>query len=154
MTRKRKTTQPRKTAKKRTLGRYKSAIEKYCADRLSDAGISFAYEEREYVLCNSFKYNGLYYKMTQKKKELSNRSNSTVLPIKYTPDFCGTDKNFIVEVKGYLMSHHDFPMRWKLFLKYLSEVESDDLPALFIVKNKSQVDEMIEIIKTLPEWKM
>lgn len=153
MRRKRKTTQPRKTAKKRNLGRYKSAIEKYCADKLSDAGISFAYEEREYLLFDKFKYNGVYHKMTQKKKDLTDRSNSTVLPIKYTPDFCGVDKNFVVEVKGYIMSHHDFPMRWKLFLKYLSDHEEENLPALFIVKNKSQVDEMVEIIKTLPEWK-
>lgn len=151
MRRKRKTTQPRKKGSRSNLGRYKSAIEKYCADKLSDAGIKFAYEEREYILTNSFKYNGLYYKMTQKKKELSNRSNSSVLPIKYTPDFCGIDKNFVIEVKGYVMSHHDFPMRWKLFLKHLSESD-DELPALFIVKNKSQVDEMIEIIKTLPTW--
>lgn len=141
-------TAPRRGARKKQLGRYKSSLEKYCADQLSEYGIAFSYEENEYVLMNSFRHEGVYWKMTSKSKEMSDRSNKIVLPIKYTPDFVGTKHNWIIETKGYTPSHHDFPMRWKLFLKYLSEQEQP-MPALFIPKNKQQVDHTVQIIKQL-----
>lgn len=141
-------TAPRQGARKRLLGRYKSSLEKYCADQLSEHKIPFSYEEKEYTLMDSFRFDGTYWKMTSKSKDMSNRSNKIVLPIKYTPDFIGTKDRFIIETKGYTPSHHDFPMRWKLFLKYLSEL-NEPPPALFIPKNKQQVDHTIQIILQL-----
>ena len=41
--------------------------------------------------------------------------------LKQEPDFVGKDSKWIIETKGYLPSHHDFPMRWKLFLKHILE---------------------------------
>lgn len=141
-------TAPRQGARKRQLGRYKSSLEKYCADQLSEFKIPFSYEETEFTLLESFRFNGTYWKMTSKSKDMSNRSNKIVLPIKYTPDFIGTKNRFIIETKGYTPSHHDFPMRWKLFLKYLSDL-NEPPPALFIPKNKQQVDHTIQIILQL-----
>lgn len=141
-------TAPRQGARKRQLGRYKSSLEKYCADQLSEFKIPFSYEETEFTLLESFRFNGIYWKMTSKSKDMSNRSNKIVLPIKYTPDFIGTKNRFIIETKGYTPSHHDFPMRWKLFLKYLSDL-NEPPPALFIPKNKQQVDHTIQIILQL-----
>lgn len=140
----------RKSAKKRQLGKYKSGLEKTCADLLSESGLSFDYEEREYVLVDSFKYEATYWKMTAKKKELTDRTGRVVLPIKYTPDFVAKDGSWIIETKGYTPSHHDFPMRWKLFLKYLSERE-EPLPSLFICRNRQQIEEAIAIIKSRHE---
>jgi len=140
----------RKSARKRQLGKYKSGLEKTCADLLSESGLSFDYEEREYVLVDSFKYEATYWKMTAKKKELTDRTGRVVLPIKYTPDFVAKDGSWIIETKGYTPSHHDFPMRWKLFLKYLSERE-EPLPSLFICRNRQQIEEAIEIIKSRHE---
>lgn len=141
-------TAPRQGARKRQLGRYKSSLEKYCADQLSEFKIPFSYEETEFILLESFRFNGIYWKMTSKSKDMSDRSNKIVLPIKYTPDFIGTKNRFIIETKGYTPSHHDFPMRWKLFLKYLSDL-NEPPPALFIPKNKQQVDHTIQIILQL-----
>ncbi len=84
--------------------------------------------------------------MTAKKKDLSDRSNSVVLPIRYTPDFVAKDRSWIIETKGYTPSHHDFPMRWKLFLKHVTEL-GEPLPMLFICKNRQQIQQAIEIIK-------
>jgi hypothetical protein len=145
---KRRGTPRRKSAKKRNLGKYKSGLEKSCADLLSQSGLSFTYETSEYMLVEKFKYPGVYHKMTAKKKELSDRTNSTVLPIKYTPDFVGPNGEWIIETKGYTPSHHDFPMRWKLFLKHLID-SGEPLPALFICKNKQQVEEAIAKLKEL-----
>jgi len=136
-------------SRKRNLGKFKSAIEKYCNDQLKAAGFDFLYEEREYELMPSFRYPNRYLKMTAKKKDLSNRSNSTQLPIKYTPDFVAKDGSWIIETKGYLPSHHDFPMRWKLFLKHL--VDNDLDCAVYIAKNKHQVDQVIEDIRKYAE---
>lgn len=146
MKRKKQLTQKRKSVKKRELGKYKSGLERDAARLLSESGLSFSYEEDEFVLVDKFKYEGTYYKMTPKSKDLRNRSKSVVLPIKYTPDFVAKDFSWIIETKGYIPSHHDFPMRWKLFLKYLAD-NYEELPMLFICRNKHQVEQAIKIIK-------
>ena len=136
----------RKSAKKRQLGKYKSGLEKSCADLLRDAKLEFKYEEVEYLLMDKFRHEGVYFKMTPKAKELRDRTDSVVLPIKYTPDFVAKDCSWIIETKGYTPSHHDFPKRWKLFLKYLKD-NDEPMPMLFICKNSQQVTEAIKIIK-------
>lgn len=144
---KRKTSHSR-SRKKQHLGRYKSSLEKYCADQLSEYGLVFDYEELTFELLDGFVFDNKYFKMTSKGKLMSDRSGTKQLPIKYTPDFVGTDYNFIIETKGYLPSHHDFPMRWKLFLRHIKD---NELPyAVFLAKNKQQVDQAIqEILKSV-----
>jgi hypothetical protein len=83
--------------------------------------------------------------MTAKKKEMSDRSNSIQQPIRYTPDFVAKDGSWIIETKGYLPSHHDFPMRWKLFLKYI--MDNDLNYDVYLAKNRQQVDQAISEIK-------
>ena len=41
-------------SKKRNLGKFKSGIEKYCNDQLRAAGLDFCYEEKEYLLMNTY----------------------------------------------------------------------------------------------------
>ena len=135
-------------SRKKTLGRYKSSIEKYCADQLKQFGLAFAYEEQSFELVEKFRFPNKYFKMTAKSKVMLNRSDSVVLPITYTPDFMGRDHNWIIETKGYLPSHHDFTMRWKLFLRHLVMNESNAI--VFLAKNQQQVDQAIqEIIKSI-----
>ena len=140
--------QAKRCSKKKELGKYKSSLELECAKLLTESGLSFFYEEVEYTLQDKFTYHGPYYKMTPKGKALLNRSSSSVLPIRYTPDFVAKDRSWIIETKGFLHSHHDFPMRWKLFMNHLVEKE-EQLPALFICKNLSQVEQAINIIKNV-----
>ena len=146
MKRQKQTTTPRKTSKKKNLGRYKSGLEKTCADLLAESGLSFLYEEVEFDLLEKFRYEQTYFKMTAKAKHMSDKTGHVVLPIKYTPDFVAKDGSWIIETKGYLPSHHDFPMRWKLFLKILTE-RDEPLPKLFICKNREQIQQAIAIIK-------
>ena len=138
----------KKSAKKKELGRYKSGLEKSCADMLRDAKIKFVYETQEFLLVPKFKYDGVYHKMTPKSKGMTDRTGRDVLPIRYTPDFLAPDGSWIIETKGYTPSHHDFTMRWKLFLALLVNRE-EPLPALFICKNRFQIAEAIKIIKGL-----
>jgi hypothetical protein len=134
-------------SRKKNLGKFKSGIEKYCNDQLRAAGLDFKYEEKEYLLMDKFRYPNRYLKMTAKRKDLSDRSNSIQLPIRYTPDFVATDESWVIETKGYLHSHHDFSMRWKLFLRHLVDNNKDC--AVYIAKNKQQIDCVIEDIKKL-----
>jgi len=135
----------RRPSRKKNLGKFKSGIEKYCNDQLKQAGLDFEYEGKEFLLMDKFRYPNRYLKMTAKRKQLSDRSNSIQLPIRYTPDFVSKDGKWIIETKGYLHSHHDFPMRWKLFLKHLVDNNIDC--AVYIAKNKSQIDQVISDIK-------
>ena len=132
-------------SKKTQLGKYKSSFEKYCADQLRQNHIPFSYEEQQFTLVESFRFEHKYFKMTSKKKDMSDRSNTIQQPIRYTPDFVCKDSTWIIETKGYLPSHHDFPMRWKLFLKYIMDKEMNC--EVYLAKNKLQVDQAIQEIK-------
>lgn len=136
-----------RSRKKKLTGRYKSGLEKYCADKLAEYGIAFDYEERVYLLQDSFRYNGVYHKMTARGKNMIDRSNSVVLPIRYTPDFTGRDYDWIIETKGFTFSQHTFQLRWKLFLQHVNRL--DNPPAVFMPKNKEQVDKTVEMISQL-----
>ena len=138
----------RKRKSKKTLGKFKSSIEKYCSDKLREAGINFTYEETEFTLMNSFRFEHKYFKMTAKKKLMSDRSDSIQQPIRYTPDFVGKDHRWVIETKGYLPSHHDFSMRWKIFLNHImnNSLGYD----VYLAKNKHQVDQAVtEILKSI-----
>tara|TARA_R110002124_G_scaffold168730_1_gene336310 strand:+ start:253 stop:702 length:450 start_codon:yes stop_codon:yes gene_type:complete len=131
--------------KKKSLGRYKSSLEKYCSDKLRESGIAFTYEEDKFLLMESFRFEHKYFKMTPKGKLMSDRSNSIQQPIRYTPDFVGKDSKWIIETKGYLPSHHDFPMRWKIFLKHI--MDNNLGYDVYLAKNNKQVDQCILEIK-------
>ena len=133
--------------KKKPLGKFASAIELYCSDKLREAGIDFVYEGKQFTLMDSFRFEHKYFKMTNKKKLMSDRTASIQQPIRYTPDFVCKDNKWIIETKGYLPSHHDFPMRWKLFLNYI--MKNDLGYDVYLAKNKQQVDQaVIEILKS------
>ena len=138
----------KRKSKKKSLGKFKSSIEKYCSDKLREAGINFTYEETEFTLMKPFRFEHKYFKMTAKKKLMSDRSNSFQQPIRYTPDFVGKDHRWVIETKGYLPSHHDFPMRWKIFLNHI--MQNNLGYDVYLAKNKHQVDQAVtEILKSI-----
>lgn len=94
---------------------------------------------------DKFRFENKYFKMTAKRKDMSDRSNSIQQPIRYTPDFVCKDHSWIIETKGYLPSHHDFPMRWKIFLKHI--MDNDLNYDVYLAKNRQQVDQAISEIK-------
>lgn len=139
-----------KPSKKRDLNRggvkLKSTLETYCYDQLREAKLKFNYEGETFHLMDSFRYGGVYHKSTRGKDVLVDATNKVVLGIKYTPDFVSHEHRFIIETKGFVPSQHTFPLRWKLFLKYMVENDMDDY-MLFIPKNKKQIEHAVSIIK-------
>lgn len=130
-------------AKKKTksYGKYKNGLEKYCGDSLKNAGYKFEYEA-QFVLVEGFNYPSDHFKSVPKKKELVNVTGKKTLPIKYKPDFYLPKDKVFIETKGFVRANDSFPLRWKLFLKFLMDSGMSD-HAVFIPKNRAQVDEII-----------
>ena len=98
----------------------KNATEQYCMDRLKENGIYEGYENKTYTVLDEFFFENECYARTQNGKgDFTQRGNTKVRAITYTPDFIG--KDFIIEVKGYIRagSYDAFPLRWKLFKSWL-----------------------------------
>ncbi|MCP4264321.1 MAG: DUF1064 domain-containing protein, partial [Candidatus Brocadiaceae bacterium] len=107
-------------AKKTTVDgiQFASGLEAYMYKALKEAGIQAEYEGVKYELIPSFDFkNKVYERQANGKGEYKDRGSKKILKISYTPDFTGT--GFIIECKG--RANESFPIRWKLFKKYVSE---------------------------------
>lgn len=125
---------------------FASNLEAYTYSRLKEEGIEFEYEGEKFELLPSFKFLGTYFSSSPKKKELTDKTGKAVRGITYTPDFVSHTHKFIIETKGFVPSNHSFPLRWKLFLKYLKDNNMEDY-GVFLPKNQGQVNDLINLIK-------
>ena len=106
--------------------RFRSKLETYTYKKLKEANILADYEPTHFMLIPKFEYQG--------KK---------VRAMTYLPDFVG--KDFIIECKGVIGDA--FPLRWKIF-KY-TLMNSNSNYKLYLVRNKKQVDELINSLEKL-----
>jgi hypothetical protein len=132
-------------AKKKTYGKYKNGLELYCGEALSNNGYNFIYEHK-LTLVEGFHYPSPHFKSVPKNKALVEVTGKKTLPISYKPDFFLPEEKVFIETKGFVRANDSFPLRWKLFLKYLMEAGMED-HSLFIPKNRKQVDEIITYLK-------
>lgn len=120
---------------------FASGLERYMYMALKKAKIKAIYEGEVFTLIEGFDFTKeCYERQSNGKKDFANRGNKKVLPIKYTPDFIGDD--FIIECKG--RANESFPMRWKLFKKYVEDNMKD--VTLYKPQNQSDCDKVIEFI--------
>lgn len=128
-------------AKKTTVDgiKFASALEAYMYNALKKAKIKAEYEGEEFILIEGFFFDTDCYERTA-KREFANRGRKRILPIKYTPDFVGD--GFIIECKG--RANDAFPMRWKLFKKWMSINRPKTL--IFKPQNRKDCDAVIEIL--------
>lgn len=132
-------------AKKKDLGRYRSGLEKYCGDTLEKNGYAFDYEPK-YVIVEGFDYPSTYFKSVPKKELMVDKTGKTQLPITYKPDFVLPHNSVIIETKGFVRRNDSFPLRWKLFMRFLAESGMGHF-RLFIPRNQKQVDQIINFLK-------
>lgn len=120
---------------------FASGLERYMYMALKKAKIKAEYEGNTYVLLKGFDFTSeSYERQSNGKGDFINRGNKRILPIRYTPDFIGSD--FIIECKG--RANESFPMRWKLFKKYISENEPKI--TLYKPQNQAECDKVIQMI--------
>ena len=120
---------------------FASGLERYMYMALKNAKIKSKYEGETFVLLAGFHFdNEVYERCANGKGDYKNRGCKRILPIKYTPDFIGDD--FIIECKG--RANESFPLRWKLFKKYLADNEL--YHRLYKPQNQKECDETVKLI--------
>jgi len=126
---------------------FKSKLELHCYKKLKEANIRFKYEKVKYEIVPGFTFSNDSYELFKVKGVRTfDKQRSKIRPISYTPDFVGfypnTNKVFIIETKG--NPNDAFPLRWKLFKKYL---EDNDVDAdLYMPRNQKHINLVIELI--------
>ena len=96
---------------------FASGLEKYMYQALKKAKIKAEYEGQTFTLIDGFEFEtASYERQSNGKGEFVDRGNKKILPIKYTPDF--VNDKFIIETKG--RANESFPMRWKLFKRFIN----------------------------------
>lgn len=123
----------------------KNATEQYAMDRLKENGLFEGYEHKTYTVLEEFFFENDCWARTQNGKgDFTNRGNSKIRGITYTPDFVGSD--YVIEVKGYIRqgSYDAFPLRFKLFKSWLKKNNIDK--TLYVPRNKKEIDKTIELI--------
>ena len=127
---------------------FKSKLELYCYKRLKEANIKFQYEKVKYELVPSFTFENDSYELYKKKGErYFGPQRKLIRSMTYTPDFVGTHngRKFIIETKG--NPNDAFPLRWKLFKKYIHDNQIDCL--IYMPRNLKHIDEVVELIKNI-----
>jgi|TARA_Y100000052_G_C2929507_1_gene73452 hypothetical protein len=121
---------------------FASGLERYMYQTLKKAKIHADYEGCTFILQEGFMFdNKSYERQSNGKGEMLNRGCKKILPIKYTPDFVGS--NFIIECKG--RANESFPIRWKMFKKYVNHKMKH--VTLYKPQNQKECDEVINLIK-------
>ena len=120
---------------------FKSGLEAYMYKALKAAKIKAKYEGVSYELIPSFDFkNKCYERQSNGKGEYKDRGSKKILKISYTPDFTG--RGFIIECKG--RANESFPIRWKLFKKYVSERLRG--VTLYKPQNQKECEETVSLI--------
>lgn len=127
---------------------YKSALEVYMAQQLTQAGLPVNYEQVSYTLQEGFTCPAVSWESKEKKVKGEKVKTyapvkEKVLPMKYTPDFTGP--GWVVECKG--LPTPEFQMRWKLLKGQLSDCTQP--PTLFMPRNREQVALTVKAIQQL-----
>ena len=121
--------------------KFASGLERYMYQALKKAKIKATYEGKTFEIVSGFDFDTTCIaRSANGKGDFKNRGNKKILPIKYTPDFIGC--NFIIECKG--RANESFPIRWKLFKKYLTDNNIDT--TLYKPQNQKECDRVIELI--------
>lgn len=133
---------------------FRSDLEAKCFKRLSEEGLKPRYEEERFILFDGFRLSdslNLWLPKYKNKRIIGfERNTSKIQSITYKPDFI-LDYNgwkVIIETKG--NPNDAYPIRRKLFFRLLQNmVDNGEKVIFFEPHNLEQIDETIEVIKSL-----
>lgn len=134
--------------------RFRSILECSCYKKLEAAKLNFSYESETFILWKGVKPQNILIYAPRKIKpgkygktlELQTRA---LLKITYTPDFIVNKGNYKIyfDVKG--KENDTYPIKKKMFLKYLDGINDDKHYIFFEPHSVKQMLQAIEIIKLL-----
>lgn len=140
---------------------FKSLLESRIYTRLVKEGFSPLYEANTVVLQKGFKPITPYYTketaLQQKKrvkdgdKELCKllAKKNTLLSITYTPDFYFKYKGINIYIEGKGRENDVYPLKRKMFIKYLDENSQRNKSMFFEVYTLKQLEQVIDILHSL-----
>lgn len=145
---------------------FKSKSERSCYIKLREAGFEVIYEPERCVVWKGGRLEKVIsYQPSKKNRREVEATTRPLLPITYTPDFLVVSGNVICyfDIKGY--ANDRYPMKKKMFLKYLEETGSSDCTYLFfeinsvsqllhsikIIQNMTQLEKIKSLTKELPQ---
>lgn len=125
---------------------FKSKLEKMAYQTLKENNLPVEYEPQKFIIWEGFKPTVPFYNKDTKTRMLKLESKK-IINISYTPDFIIHYKNhlIIMELKG--LENDLFPMKKKMFRKWLEEHEPKSI--YFEIYTKKQLLQAIDIIKNL-----
>lgn len=119
--------------------KFASQLEAYMYLALKKAKIKATYEGEQFVLIDGFVFEASSMERSGRRDYIS-KEGVKILPVKYTPDFVSDE--FIIECKG--RANERFPMRWKLFKKWMQENRPG--VSLYKPQNKKDCDATVQAI--------
>lgn len=124
--------------------KFKSLQEVSIYKELLSAGFKPEYEKNTYIIWEGYKPSIPFYDLDLKTKQLKLKQEK-LRNITYTPDFVFEYKSVfvIIEVKGF--ENDVFPIKKKLFRRWLEENKQNCL--FFEIRSKKQLLEAIKIIQ-------
>lgn len=127
---------------------FKSKLEKMIYQTLKESGFPVEYEPHRYVIWEGFRPSVLCYDKDPITRMLKPETKK-LIDITYTPDFVFEHNGYtiIVEAKG--IFNDRFPMKKKMFRKYLEEKNPKSI--YFEIYTKKQLMQAIDIINNLNE---
>ena len=134
--------------------RFKSTLECSCYKKLEASGLDFSYESERITLWEGAKLQNTLVFSPKKIKagkysKFLEPQTRALLNITYTPDFVIIKNNYKIyfDVKG--KENETYPIKKKMFLKYLEEQVDGKVYMFFEPHNVRQMMQALEIIKEL-----
>lgn len=128
---------------------FKSRLEVMIYKTLLQERFNVQYEPTKYIIWEGFKPNVSFYNKDKKTRMLK-LDNKRLIDITYTPDFVFEykDTTVIIEAKGF--ENDIFPIKKKLFRKWLENQNSQGNKYIFFeIFTKRQLMQAIDIIKNI-----
>lgn len=123
---------------------FKSRLEAMIYKNLKEAGFEPQYESNKYIIWEGFNPVVPFYNKDT-KTGLLKQDKKKLINITYTPDFTFMYKDLFVIIEGKGMENDVFPIKKKLFRKFL---ETWSIPVIYFeIYSKKQLMQAIEIIK-------
>lgn len=127
---------------------FKSKFEAKCYLLLKNSGLKFTHEQEHCVLLEGFQNkNVMDWKWNKKNRSFDRKPMYKARMMTYTPDFAVYTKTGKVYVESKGNPNDTFPIKYKMFLKYLSELNDGLSYEYVIVKTIEQMNDVIKKIK-------
>lgn len=127
---------------------FKSKLEKMVYQTLRENNLPVEYEPQKFIIWEGFKPTVPFYNKDKSTRMLKQDSKK-LINVSYTPDFVFRYNNHLVIIEAKGMENDLFPMKKKMFRKWLEDNEPKSI--YFEIYTKKQLLQAIDIIKNLQQ---